>query len=199
MRFKGATSHPILLLPTVQSGRSTPVHGRFDGRIRHLFGAERPGARRGAQEELDFLRRKRGGADDGQRGVLENELDGASPQRPDPRALAAGTQQIQVPRQVAQMTVDPQRAGRLSGESVEVLVARERARLLLEALDEPVEELAHAEKLPPQARENRLDFQGRGRAVRAIRATISSPAAPRQTSSPQANSITRVLFPSAAS
>jgi len=104
-----------------------------------------------------------------------------------------------MPREIAQMAVDPERASRLSRERVEVLVARERARLLLEALDEPVEELAHAEKLPPQARENRLDFQGRGRAVRAIRATISSPAAPRQTSSPQANSITRVLFPSAAS
>ena len=104
-----------------------------------------------------------------------------------------------MPHEITQMAVDPERATGLSREGVEVLVARERARLLLEALDEPVEELAHAEKLPPQARENRLDFQGRGRAVRAILATISSPAAPRQMSSPQANSITRVLFPSAAS
>src|SRR5207302_607721 len=116
----------------------------------------------------------------------------------DPRPLASSTQHLEMLRQIAQMAIDPERAARLAGECMEVLVARERPRLLLEALDEPVEELAHGAKLPLQARENRLDFQGRGRAVRAIWATISSPAAPRQTSSRQANSITSVPRPSSA-
>src|SRR6266446_8078962 len=70
--------------------------------------------------------------------------------------------------------------------------------VLAEAAHQPVEEIAHGKKLPLRERENRLDFQGTDRAVRAMSATMASPAAPRHTRCQHLNSRIRVPFPSAA-
>ena len=48
-----------------------------------------------------------------------------------------------MPLDVAQVAIDAQGALGAALEGVEVLVARERPSLFVEALDEPVEELAH--------------------------------------------------------
>ena len=68
------------------------------------------------------------------------------------------------------MAIDAQRLVGFADEGVEVLVARERPGLLVEALDQPVEELAHGQKLSPAQERNSLDFQW---IVRIERATNS--------------------------
>src|SRR5258705_11184300 len=131
--------------------------------------------------------------------VPGHELDGSRTQAPQWWAFAARAQQLQVLLEVGRRPGDAQGATGLAGEGVEVLVARKRARLLLEAPHQPVEELAHDLNLPPGAGENRLDFHLAGRTVRAICVARASPSAPRQVGGPQANSSTSVRSPSAAS
>jgi hypothetical protein len=70
----------------------------------------------------------------------------------DARKLAALAQLGEAQLEIAQVTIDAQRAPRLRiGERMEVLVARERARLVVQALHQPVEELAHGNRLAPVA------------------------------------------------
>ena len=108
-----------------------------------------------AGQQARFLGGEGGGADHRQVPVAEDELHAAVWQRPNPRELALLAQLGQARLQVAKMAIDAQRAPRLGvAEDVEVLVARERARLVVQALHQPVEELAHADRLakvPPGA------------------------------------------------
>ena len=77
----------------------------------------------------------------------EDQLHAAVRQRAQAGPLAARSQQFEVVFQVAQVAVDAQHAARLAGESVEVLVARQRPGLAVQALEQPVEEVAHRGKI----------------------------------------------------
>src|SRR5215475_12685685 len=112
--------------------------------------------------------------------MAEHDLDGAPTQAAHPGTLAARPQQLEMPFEVPQMAIDTQGPPRLAGEGVEVLVARERTSLLVEAPHQTVEKLAHISNLPLQPGENRLDFHWEERAVRRTWAASASPAAPRQ-------------------
>lgn len=101
-------------------------------------------------QEARFLGRERRRADHGDVPVSQDELHAAVGQELDSGRLAALAQLGQARLEVPQMPVDAQRAPRLGvAEDVEVLVARERARLVVEAMHQPVEKLAHADRLAP--------------------------------------------------
>ena len=106
------------------------------------------------------------GADHRKLPVTEDELHAAVRQRPHPGPLAPLALLGQACLQIAEMAVDVQRPPRLGvAEGVEMLVARERARLVVQALHQPVEELAHANRLakvPPGASGFRADPSGAG-------------------------------------
>src|SRR3954451_11975638 len=113
--------------------------------------------------------------------MLEDELHATAGQRAHAGTLAPSAQRLEVDLQVAQVPIDAQRAPRLAGKGMEVLVARERPGLLVEALDQPVEELAHAINLPrapTPGRENSVHCAGGGLQQRvAARAAAEAVAA----------------------
>src|SRR5438105_11030217 len=99
-------------------------------------------------EQAGFLGGQGGGADHRQIGMPKHQLDAAVRQRPHARAFPLLSQTGEAHLEVAQVPIDVQRTARLAVvEGVEMLVARERAGLVMEAAHQPVEELPHASRL----------------------------------------------------
>lgn len=101
-----------------------------------------------AGEELRLLGRESGGPDYRQLRVPQDQLHSAVREAAHAGRLAPLAELGEALFEVSQMPVDAERAARIRvPEDVEVLVARERARLVVQALHQPVEELAHADRL----------------------------------------------------
>src|SRR5205823_6725034 len=80
--------------------------------------------------------------------VAQDQLDSAALQPADARPFAVLPQFLEMIFEIAQMAIRAQRAPAVAiVQGVEMLVARERPRLVVQALQEPVEELAHASRL----------------------------------------------------
>src|ERR1700737_3717498 len=109
---------------------------------------ERPSARWVAGEQLRLLGGQGGGAHDRDASIAEHQANAASRQGEHPRALAGGLKGGQLHLQAPQGAIDPQRPARLACEDVKVLVARERARLVVEPLHQAVQEVPHFGRIP---------------------------------------------------
>src|SRR5205085_11805674 len=80
--------------------------------------------------------------------VAEDQLDSAVRKPPHARPFSVLPQSLGMLLEIAQMPVGAERAPAVAvAERVEMLVARERPRLVVQALQEPMEELAHASRL----------------------------------------------------
>src|SRR5205814_403380 len=143
-----------------------PLPRRSCGNLLPCRQIEGPGACWVTREQPRFLRAQRRGAHHRQFAVAKDELHCASREVADTGRLTALPQLGEMLLEIAQMPIDPQRAPRSAvRERVEMLVAREGPRLVMEALHQPVEELAHANRLAPVspgASGYRGDFRARG-------------------------------------
>src|SRR5207248_5128179 len=78
----------------------------------------------------------------------EDQLDSAVRKPPHARPFSVLPQSLEMLLKIAQMPIGAERAPAVAvAERVEMLVARERPRLVVQALQEPMEELAHASRL----------------------------------------------------
>jgi hypothetical protein len=97
-----------------------------------------------AGEQSGFLGGQRRGAREGESGVAQEQLNAAAFQPAHAGPFALLPQGLEVVFEISQMTVGAQRTPAVAvAERVEMLVARERPRLVVEALQQAMEELAH--------------------------------------------------------
>src|SRR5438270_6889145 len=99
-------------------------------------------------EQAGLLRAERSGACEREAGMAQDQLDPAFRQTADARPFPVEAKRLEVLFQIAQMAIGSERALALAvAQRVEMLVARERPRLVVQALEKPVEELAHPSRL----------------------------------------------------
>jgi hypothetical protein len=115
-----------------------------------------------AGEQTGFLCAQRRGARKREPWMAEHELNAAVFQPAHPRPFAVLPQSLEVVFEIAQMAIGAQSTPAVTvAQRMEMLVARERPRLVVQALEQPMEELPHDSRLARGPRCGSAKFSSR--------------------------------------
>src|SRR5256885_13185140 len=124
--------------------------------------AEGPGPGGMVGEQTGFLGAQRRGTREREPRMAQHQLNAAAFQPAHPRPFAVLPQGLEVVFEIAEMAIRAQSAPPVPvAQRMEMLVARERPRLVVQALQQPKKELAHASRLARAPRWGSAKFSSR--------------------------------------